>query len=561
MKDYGRQPHRKTQKKKLNIPEYLSQLPDRQLYKQTLDSFAIPEQVQELVLKQIIEISGNTEFGRKHHFQLIKTIEDYRKLVPISEWADYDAYSDRMAEGEPDILFPGNPEFFLKTSGTTSAKPKLIPESKLGAAAKHIVTRLRLVEMALNFPGILESGYIIPLPNSSAQSKTSSGIPVGFASGFTLNQSMEGGQAARIAFPVAVLSNGDSESRDYLIMRFAMQHPDVVGIFGNNAGRIKELVEFAANHADEIINDIEIGTVSGAKSIDSAVMKKIEVLLTPDQSRADELRLFKKQTGTLLPKDYWPSMQMLAFWLSSSVGQYIKEVRPIMPASAKFFDVGYGSSEAKFNIPSKPDNASGALSLFTAFYEFIPEKGGDPLLVHQLEDGKMYELIITTWSGLFRYNMKDMVKVQGYTGSTPNIVFLYKSGDILNITDEKIPASVVNEIIREIAETMGVNVVQVQIFADEEERRYICYIEPKEELNTEDATLLEQRVHEKMLSTIFTYEFFHVQQKLLNALKIVVMKKGWKDDLDAQRISAGLSLTQIKLPVIFRQKADNEWIK
>jgi hypothetical protein len=104
-------------------------------------------------------------------------------------------------------------------------------------------------------------------------------------------------------------------------------------------------------------------------------------------------------TGTLLPRDYWPNLHLMAFWLSASVGHYIKDVKPLIPAATVFFDAGYGSSEARINIPSQPEDPAGTLSIYTAFYEFIPEKGGSPLLAHQLRDGQSYEIIITTWSG------------------------------------------------------------------------------------------------------------------------------------------------------------------
>jgi len=151
---------------KVNIPELLSKLTDDDLYKLFLESIKIPQQVQELVLKQIIETSRDTEFGRKYGFQKIRDAESFREQLPLSEWANYEEYSERMAEGIPDILFPGKSKYFIKTSGTSGNKPKMIPESELGAKAKQIVTRLRFVEMALSSPCIRDNGYIFPLSNS-----------------------------------------------------------------------------------------------------------------------------------------------------------------------------------------------------------------------------------------------------------------------------------------------------------------------------------------------------------------------------------------------------------
>ena len=54
------------------------------------------------------------------------------------------------------------------------------------------------------------------------------------------------------------------------------------------------------------------------------------------------------------------------------------------------------------------------------------------------EDGKYYELIVTTYSGLYRYNLHDIVRVDGFTGDTANIEFVCRSSDILELKNKKL---------------------------------------------------------------------------------------------------------------------------
>jgi hypothetical protein len=544
-----------------NIPEILDQISPDELFELSQESYHSPELVQTLVLKQILEWSKNTEFGRKHGFGEIKTIDDFQRLVPVAEWADVEPFSDRIADGEEDVLIPGKPKVFIATTGTSANKPKLFPESEKGAMVRNAVTQLRLIIINRLFPGILKRGCIFPLANYSSGMKTPTGISIERASITTLDQSLAGGQSFKVAFPMVIMTIVDPALRDYLLMRFAIQHNDVVLIAGNNAGRIKELAILANIYADHIISDIDKGTIDGLGKNDPIVASKLKPFLFPDPARAAELRNYLKQKGELLPKDYWPSIELMAFWLSASVGNYITAAKPIMPETTKYMDMGYGASEGKFNIPFEPDNSAGSLSIMTAFYEFIPVEGGMPILAHQLEDQKCYELVITTWSGLYRYNMKDVIKVEGFTGKTPNIEFQYKSYETLNCVNEKIPAILVDKAIRKIAKPMGIDLLQIQIFPDENERNYICYLEPIFEISDFDATRIEKELHKYLVETNELYNRYAVQLKQLNVPNVVEMKQGWQNHLYETKTGLGQSTSQVKLPILINQKAESDWIK
>ena len=496
---------------KKSIPEELLGMPDADFMRLSMTGFSDPAEVQKKVLKQILNTSQETEIGKKYKFAGINSVEDFQKQIPISEWSDVEPYAERMADGETDLLFPGMAKQFVLTSGTTGNSSKMVPESETGSLAKQVVSRFRRMQLLRNLPQFDKTGYVLPLSNVSMQPPTKAGIPVGFASGIALKNSMGEKQMIRMAFPMDVLLNKNTDTRDYLLLRFALQKRNVVMVVGNNAGRFSQLASIASLRAANIINDIENGTVQGVPEIDPLVLEIINPQLAPDPERAAELRQILERTGDLQPKEYWPNMQLMAFWLSASVGHYIKDVKPLVSEKAAFFDAGYGSSEVRINIPTQPNNAAGILSIYTSFYEFLPESGGTPLLAHQLEEGKLYELVVTTWSGLYRYNMKDMVKVEGFTGNTPNIVFAYKSGETLNIAEEKVPASLVANSIRQVAGSMGVDVVQIQVFPNQEDRRYFCYLEATSDF---DSGKLSELAHLQLSKNSFSFDVFCNQQKI-----------------------------------------------
>lgn len=46
--------------------------------------------------------------------------------------------------------------------------------------------------------------------------------------------------------------------------------------------------------------------------------------------------------------------------------------------------------------------------------------------LHELEVGKIYEIVVTQACGLYRYRMGDVVQVVGYFGECPRVKFLYR---------------------------------------------------------------------------------------------------------------------------------------
>lgn len=84
---------------------------------------------QQIILAQLINSAKDTAFGKDHDFGNIRNYEDFKKNVPIRDYEGLRSYIDRVVEGEADVMWKGKPEYFAKTSGTTSGV-KYIPISK-----------------------------------------------------------------------------------------------------------------------------------------------------------------------------------------------------------------------------------------------------------------------------------------------------------------------------------------------------------------------------------------------------------------------------------------------
>jgi hypothetical protein len=74
----------------------------------------------------LIATARDTRFGKDHGFDKIRSYEDFKAAVPVRDYEELKPYIDRVVEGQPDVLWPGRPMYFSKTSGTTSGA-KYIP--------------------------------------------------------------------------------------------------------------------------------------------------------------------------------------------------------------------------------------------------------------------------------------------------------------------------------------------------------------------------------------------------------------------------------------------------
>ncbi|MFT6933819.1 MAG: hypothetical protein ACJAUQ_000196 [Maribacter sp.] len=88
-----------------------------------------PIQTQQRVFRGLLDKAADTEFGKDHGFKTIRSFEDFSKQVPIRDYEELKPYVNKVVEGEIDILWPGQPVYFAKTSGTTSGA-KYIPITK-----------------------------------------------------------------------------------------------------------------------------------------------------------------------------------------------------------------------------------------------------------------------------------------------------------------------------------------------------------------------------------------------------------------------------------------------
>ena len=113
----------------MSLKSFLAKIFANKIYRKTQLWALNPIETQHKVFEDLIHQAKKTTFGIDHHFNQIKTFEDFAKNVPIRDYEALKPYVDKVVKGEENILWKGKPLYFAKTSGTTSGA-KYIPLTK-----------------------------------------------------------------------------------------------------------------------------------------------------------------------------------------------------------------------------------------------------------------------------------------------------------------------------------------------------------------------------------------------------------------------------------------------
>ena len=115
-----------------------------------------PVSSQKKTFKKLIASGRKTLFGKDHNFNTISDPTDFAKQVPVRDYEGLRSYIDRIVCGEEDVVWPGKPLYFSKTSGTTSGA-KYIPITK-ESMPTHINSARDALLTYINFTG--KTGFI-----------------------------------------------------------------------------------------------------------------------------------------------------------------------------------------------------------------------------------------------------------------------------------------------------------------------------------------------------------------------------------------------------------------
>jgi len=317
-------------------------------------------QVQQSTLSVLLEQAKDTEYGKRYNFKKIKTLKDFQKNVPLVSYEDIESSILEMKNGKQNILWSEPIEFFSKSSGTTGSVSKYIPVSYDFLHNCHYMGGKDMISLYLNqFP---ESGILFGKTFALAGSLD-----------FKEDEIVSGDVSAVITYNLPIWAKA------------LKTPPQEIALLSNWEEKSEKIVD--------IISQEDIRALAGAPSWILAILKKVQ-----------------KKTGQTL-KSLWPNLEVF-FYGGTSISPFRDEFVELLGSSVVFMSI-YNASEGFFAIQDDSGREGEMMLMldYDIFYEFIHKKTKEIFTVEGLIVGEVYEVVITTSGGLWRYRIGDLVQV------------------------------------------------------------------------------------------------------------------------------------------------------
>jgi hypothetical protein len=250
-------------------------------------------------------------------------------------------------------------------------------------------------------------------------------------------------------------------------------------------------------------------------------------------TRAWELEQIIERTGRLYPSDYWEE-PLIACWLGGTAGYQAKYLPEYFGASP-MRDQGLVSSEGRHTIPIEDDKPQGVLAINSAFYEFVPvneDVSNNPvaLQAHELQVDADYHLVMSTYSGYFRFHIGDMVRCHGYVGQAPLLEFLQKSDRCGDLEGEKVTEHQFLEAAAEAARERGIQLGPVTAVPCRIDGQLPCYRIIIEQGDAPDQSVAQQflqSIDKRLRATNFLYSARRREKVLGSPVLWRIPTGGW----------------------------------
>ncbi|WP_405590602.1 GH3 auxin-responsive promoter family protein [Streptomyces sp. NBC_01190] len=407
-------------------PDRLRRYRDRVLAERQVlrDAFTDPADHQRRVLNDLLEFNAGTQYGTQHGFGRIRTLDDYRKAVPVQTYADLEPWIERAASGEPNVLSADRPAVFFTSSGSTGAHKKIPVTPRFMRTTFFPFYYAAWAPLIEHFPDVLDHpGAVLNLKHDplAAPPTTASGRPhvgasqVDFGTAFGEPLSAEPGTGAPWAtLPVPLAADQHAEKM-YLRLRLAVES-DVRCVIGINPAMVAALPYQLNLWWPRIVKEVRDGTLGGLAHG------------TPNPARAAELEHLADRHATVLPAHIWPNMRALFCWTTGLASLYLPRLREEFGAGVTALPAPVAASEGPVGVALDRHRSAGSLVVNASVYEFADadgDLGPDTVTLqpHQLEPDRDYHVVFSHVGGLYRYAVGDVVRVVDHQDGVPRLEY------------------------------------------------------------------------------------------------------------------------------------------
>uniref|UniRef100_A0A0D9YFX5 Uncharacterized protein n=1 Tax=Oryza glumipatula TaxID=40148 RepID=A0A0D9YFX5_9ORYZ len=528
-------------------------------------------QVQRRVLGEILAQNAPAEYLRRYGIPGSPDVVDaFRRLVPLVTYEGLQPDILRIANGDTSPIFSGKPiSEFLTSSGTSGGERKLMPTIADEMNRRSLLYSLLMPVMSQSVSG-LDKGKAMYLLFVKAESRTPGGLaarPV-LTSYYRSRQFLDRPRDPYTSYtsPDEAILCVDSYQSMYAQLLCGLVHrADVLRVGAVFASGFLRAIHFLEKHWARLCHDIRTGELD-PEITDRVVRDAVGRVLRADPALADAIEdECARASWEGIIRRLWPRTKYIDVIVTGTMSQYIPTL--------EFYGGGlpltctmYASSECYFglnlNPMCKPSDVAYTLIPTMCYYEFLPvncNNATDEASHRDLVDlvevklGHEYELVVTTYSGLYRYRVGDVLRVAGFKNKAPMFSFVRRQNVALSVdsdkTDETELHAAVSGAVQHLA-PFGASLVEYTSYADAATipGHYVLFWELRAGSTAVPASVFEEcclSVEEALNSV---YRQGRACDRSIGPLEIRVVAEGTFDKLMDYAISRGASINQYKAP-------------
>lgn len=531
------------------------------------------DSVQENVLAEILSRNAKTEYLQRFKLGGSTQRSTFKSKVPVITYEDIQPEIQRIANGNRSAILSAHPiSEFLTSSGTSAGERKLMPTIQEELDRRQQLYSLLMPVMNL-YVRDLDKGKGLYFLFVKSETKTPGGL---LARPVLTSYYKSDHFKTRPYDPYNVYTSPnesilcpDSFQSMYTQMLCGLYDREVVLRVGAVfASGLLRAIRFLQMNWRPLAHDIRTGSLN-PKITDPSVRQCMDQIVRPDLELADfvEAECSKENWEGIITR-IWPNTKYLDVIVTGAMAQYIPTLTHYsggLPMACTM----YASSECYFglnlNPMSKPAEVSYTIMPNMAYFEFLPYEQSSSELIHDspprlvdlvdVEVGKEYELVITTYSGLHRYRVGDILRVTGFHNSAPQFHFVRRKNVLLSIDSDKTDEAELQKAVENASELLtefNTSVVEYTSYADTKTipGHYVIYWEllAKDSANSPSEEVLNRccLAMEESLNSV--YRQGRVSDKSIGPMEIRVVKSGTFEELMDYAISRGASINQYKVP-------------
>jgi len=408
-----------------------------------------PEKAQAGLLENLLRQNAGCAYGKRWQFSQLRAPRDFQNGVPIVCYEDLVPWMQRMIDGETDVLTSERVLMFEKTSGSCNSA-KYIPYTASLREEFRTAIGAWMCDLYRHHPKLITgNSYWSLTPLARTKEYTEGGLPVGFEN----DAEYFGSWQRKLLNTLMAVPNETARISDltaclYATLRFLLQSPSLAFVSVWSPTFLNILLDQLRLHGDRLCCDLRDGDLRPPNPISPSELEPLKKYLRADPVRAALLRGILLRDGPIATQELWPNLRLISCWADAASRLAIPAVQESFPASS-IQGKGLLATEGVVSIPIC--SAQGSVAAVTShFLEFLENDSTTPRLLHELEVGSEYSVLLTTGGGLWRYRLGDRVRATGFFEQTPVLEFIGREGNVSDVCGEKLSAAFVDSVLLEL---------------------------------------------------------------------------------------------------------------